>query len=194
MRLTAPETLCPGAREIERLVFAVRSQTNSAKEYRVDMEKRHGIGQCECKDAVCNKNPDCKHLTAVRKFITIKVAQAVIKSHETPKKPIRKVSQSQAARNRLYHALRKRYLMEHPFCMACRTVNEAAGYPLWYVRFSDDVHHRFGRLGELLFWEPGYMAVCNNCHRWIHDHPAKARELGLLAPVGQWNKTELAKS
>lgn len=85
MRLTAPETLCPGVREIERLVFAVRSRTNSAKEYRVDMEKRHGIGRCECMDAVCNQNPDCKHLTAVRKFITIMVAQAVIKSHETPK-------------------------------------------------------------------------------------------------------------
>lgn len=25
------------------------------------------------------------------------------------------------------------------------------------------------------------VAICGPCHRWVHDHPVRARELGLLA-------------
>ena len=50
-------------------------------------------------------------------------------------------------------------------------------------------HHKFGRRGKLLLWEPGFVPVCDSCHpSWIHfEQVAKAQDLGLLAPPGQWN-------
>jgi hypothetical protein len=56
---------------------------------------------------------------------------------------------------------------------------------------ATECHHRFGRRGGLLKFEPFWMAVCSSCHAWIHGTPAKARELGLLAPVGQFNNQSL---
>ena len=49
-------------------------------------------------------------------------------------------------------------------------------------------HHKRGRRGVLLLYEPLWVPVCNSCHDWIHDRkPGFARQLGLLAPIGQWN-------
>ena len=49
-------------------------------------------------------------------------------------------------------------------------------------------HHKRGRRGVLLLYEPLWVPVCNSCHDWIHDRkPGFARQLGLLAPIGQCN-------
>lgn len=49
-----------------------------------------------------------------------------------------------------------------------------------------DVHHTRGRTGTLLldtrFWVP----VCRECHNWIQDNPAEARQARLVAPIGKW--------
>ena len=53
-----------------------------------------------------------------------------------------------------------------------------------------EVHHVRGRLGALLLDDRHWMAVSRQGHQWIHDHPARARELGWLAQPGEWGRTE----
>ncbi len=59
-----------------------------------------------------------------------------------------------------------------------------AVYPL---EWATQCHHIFGRVGKLLLWEHGWMAVSERGHNWIHSNPAKAREMGFLCPAGLWN-------
>lgn len=48
-----------------------------------------------------------------------------------------------------------------------------------------EVHHTRGRVGGLMLDRQFWLALCSKCHRWIHDHPAKARAAGLLGPWGR---------
>ena len=48
-------------------------------------------------------------------------------------------------------------------------------------------HHVVGRSGPQKDDPKNWRAVCFQCHRWIHDHPAEARKRGLLAEKGKWN-------
>jgi len=50
------------------------------------------------------------------------------------------------------------------------------------------VHHKRGRLGKLLTETKHWVALCFDCHRWVHDNPEWARKSGLLAEKGCWNK------
>ncbi len=58
----------------------------------------------------------------------------------------------------------------------------------------NEVHHRFGRLGELLEWQPGWMAVSKQGHRWIHSNIEEAMKRGWIGPKGTWNDFEKAKA
>ena len=100
-----------------------------------------------------------------------------------PRRPIARVSKRQSARKRLYAAMAHRFKLDHPLCQACPKVRP--GKP---QRWTDDVHHSHGKIGELLFYVPWFVAVCRECHNWIGNHPAAARKLGLLCELGQWNK------
>jgi hypothetical protein len=103
-----------------------------------------------------------------------------------PRTRIRSVSKSQARRLRLYAVIRKTYLLQHPLCEACHKVQPFAGYSP-QEKWSEEIHHTRGKLGELLFATQFFKAVCRTCHNWIGDHPAQARELGLLCEKGQFN-------
>ena len=81
--------------------------------------------------------------------------------------PLKRRSTKQARRDRQYRVLRGHWLGEHPNCEAC-------------AREATDVHHMAGRLGYRLLDVATWMATCPECHRWIHEHPAEARELGWL--------------
>lgn len=81
-KLTPIERLAPGVIEDSRLLFKVQSRTNKNKFYTVDVEQRDGLSRCDCADATLNKNPDCWHVRQVRKYITVKVAQAVITANQ----------------------------------------------------------------------------------------------------------------
>ena len=80
MILTPPTSLVPGVVETDRLVFRVPSRSRK-RTHEVDMERRHGIGECSCEDCRINGNVDCHHLQLVRKYLACRVAQAVILSH-----------------------------------------------------------------------------------------------------------------
>jgi len=76
-----------------------------------------------------------------------------------------------------YKKLKDEFLATHTLCAKCDKV-----IPL----YGRTVHHKYGRLGKLKCWVPGWRMLCWKCHDWVHGHPAAARELGLYAPHGMW--------
>ncbi len=54
-------------------------------------------------------------------------------------------------------------------------------------RLANQIHHKFGKIGKLLLWEPGWRPVSLAGHQWIDAHREEARKRGLLAPIGSWN-------
>jgi len=48
-------------------------------------------------------------------------------------------------------------------------------------------HHYQGRRGMLLLYEPFWIPVSWEGHRWIDEHRERARFLGLLCPLGRYN-------
>jgi hypothetical protein len=78
---------------------------------------------------------------------------------------LRPVSKKRSALNKYYLAIRAGFLKNHPRC-------EMPGCS----RFSQDIHHKAGRLDGNLINVLTFMAVCRNCHSYIHDHPSWSRE------------------
>lgn len=70
-----------------------------------------------------------------------------------------------------YSQSRKEYLSEHPFCEA-----RVSGC----THTATDIHHKAGRFGDRLTDKSEFLAVCRNCHRWIHDNDKLSREKGWL--------------
>lgn len=90
---------------------------------------------------------------------------------------ITKVSSRQKTRLSEYARAKKRWWRDGLKCEMGGCVNQAEKQP----------HHKFGRVGALLCDERGWIALCIFHHTWVHQHPTEARQLGLLAPLGQWN-------
>ena len=68
--------------------------------------------------------------------------------------------------------VRRSYLLEHPTCEA-----RVEGCTWLAVH----VHHRLPTgIGGALLDLSNLVAVCRNCHEWIHQRPARARQIGLL--------------
>lgn len=81
---------------------------------------------------------------------------------------INPVSKKRGARLKIYYVLRKQYLIDNPACM------------LYPELLACDVHHKAGRLGEMLNKVEHWMAVSRKAHTWIHANGREARELGYL--------------
>lgn len=86
---------------------------------------------------------------------------------EKEKKPISIRSVKRMAEERLYDKKKKEYLTEHIRC-------EVKGCN----RVSEQLHHRKGRIGKLLYDERFFMAVCRAHHRIIEDNPDEAKNNG----------------
>ncbi len=89
---------------------------------------------------------------------------------------IRSMSKKRAVQNKEYAKLKKAFMNRAIFCEAKNCIRPAV-----------DLHHKFGRIGRLLTWVPGFMALCRPHHLMCKSDPIEARALGLLCPVGQWN-------
>ena len=94
--------------------------------------------------------------------------------------PLRRISKKRAKIQRQRAEMSSTELDHRPRC-------EAGGL-LLILGESDDCQGRSVELHEPLTRARGgsildpdnTVAVCRNCHRWIHDNPRSATELGLL--------------
>ena len=91
-------------------------------------------------------------------------------SKPTSRKPIASRSPKRAKQEREYLKKRKDFLYYHPLCQA--------KIPNICTTHATDVHHKQGRIGQLLTDETKFLAVCRQCHDWIETHPKEAKELG----------------
>ena len=87
----------------------------------------------------------------------------------TVRKPIPSRSPKRSKEERLYAGKRIIFLDKFPICQVhlphCSTE-------------STDVHHRMGRVGELLLKEEFWLSTCRQCHNYIELNPAWAIEKG----------------
>ncbi len=84
-------------------------------------------------------------------------------------KPIRFLSKKRAAQNVLYLKKRRIFMEQNNKCQA-----KLSRCTYW----ATDVHHPQGRLGDLLTDESKFIALCRNCHTFIEENPAFAKEHG----------------
>jgi len=80
-----------------------------------------------------------------------------------PVKKISNKSEGQKIRENIYKDLRKIYLNKNQKC----EVNNS--------HKSTEIHHISGRNGDRLNDVKFFLAVCRECHRWIHENPKEAR-------------------
>lgn len=99
-----------------------------------------------------------------------------------PKPKFTKQRDKTRKRQREYRVARDRFLFRHPKCqvgIACRTEVESENGVTVFWGDATEVHHRSGR-GEHFLNVDSWLAVCHECHAWIHAHPAVSYERGWL--------------
>lgn len=93
-------------------------------------------------------------------------------------KRIRRTSTARAKQLREYRKIKAEFLKSRPSCFWCGTL----------LRVEDrELHHKYGRAGRLLTWEPGFRCLCDWHHRMVHSEPAWAIKHSLLGPMGTFN-------
>jgi hypothetical protein len=99
------------------------------------------------------------------------------KSKDNTQKPtksaISQVSSKRKKKDQEYLKLRNRFLTDFSLCQiavkGC-SIN------------ATDVHHTYAGANRDAYYlvQSTWLAVCRNCHDWIHAHPKKSRALGYL--------------
>lgn len=82
------------------------------------------------------------------------------------RQPIAKVSKKRAVQNREYYKVKLDFMIHHPKCQVC------------HIKYSKDIHHKRGRIGDLLTDSNYFLAVCRSCHEKIETSPDWARKMG----------------
>jgi len=89
------------------------------------------------------------------------------------KSAISQVSSKRKKKDLEYSKLRKRFLTDFSLCQiavkGC-SVN------------ATDVHHTYAGSNRDAFYlvQSTWLAVCRNCHDWVHAHPKESRAFGYL--------------
>lgn len=74
-------------------------------------------------------------------------------------------SRKRASQEAEYTTLRREFLAEYRFCALCD-------------EYSEQVHHKAGRVGQLLLDVSKWLPVCAEDHQYITEHPAWAIAYG----------------
>ena len=85
------------------------------------------------------------------------------------KKKIRQVSEKRQTQLAIYRKKRGEYMGSVKVC-EFKGCNHK----------PQDLHHKNGRVGAMVFNTAYFMAVCRVHHNWIHENPAEAREMDYL--------------
>lgn len=88
-------------------------------------------------------------------------------SNAKPKKPIKAKSAKRVDEENIYKKEHKKYLIAYPYC----EVRECK-------LSSNQIHHKKGRIGSLLYNPEYFLAVCSDCHSKIELNPVWAKENG----------------
>lgn len=101
-----------------------------------------------------------------------------------PRPKIKKISNRGYERNKLYKKARLEYLETHPCCEVklpgCTIPHDG------YDASGLQVHHKLGRIGDLLYDKRYFLAVCHSCHEAI-------TRFGNLAISHGWSLPRLNK-
>lgn len=93
---------------------------------------------------------------------------------------IKSRSQSEEVRMAVYRPIANLFKAAYPRCQ-CHTMIAALECQVAdRSPETEDIHHRFGREGLLLFDIRFFIACCRKCHDWIHANPKTAELVGLL--------------
>ena len=80
---------------------------------------------------------------------------------------IRQRSERRAKEERIYHTKTKpKYLKDNPICKVCT------------IKKATTIHHKRGRIGNLLNDIKYFLGCCIGCHRKIEDNPEWAKKMG----------------
>jgi hypothetical protein len=109
---------------------------------------------------------------------------AKLRPENTKAGGVKAMSGGETQRYKVYRAIAILFKNAHPFC------ESPADIPCECTIVTDEVHHKSGRDGLLLFDIRHFIPLCSSCHTWIHQHPEEAIKLNLLADKGQWRKTQ----
>lgn len=95
------------------------------------------------------------------------------KKEKAKPKPIPTMSEKRKKDNKVYLTLNKVYLESHPVCEA--RLSACTGQ-------SEEVHHKYSGKdrGKHYLDINTWLAVCGECHRYIHKNPKETREKKLL--------------
>lgn len=101
----------------------------------------------------------------------------------SPSGGIRGQSGSAKVRAEVYGAIAKVFkrVEENKFCLACYLRD------LPRLNKTDDIHHKRGRSGLLLFDVRYFVPVCRSCHQWLGANIKEAEAFGLIEPK-YWGK------
>ena len=108
------------------------------------------------------------------------------RSLDKPRKRIHRRTSKRANEERIYNLRVRVWLREtgNTFCHCCVSRNSVIK-----PNPSMECHHLYGKRGDLLLWEDGWLPICKKCHFWVHfQEPEMARNLGMLPPKGCWNR------
>lgn len=104
-----------------------------------------------------------------KSFIKTEKVQEIAK--EALKKGIARRSPKRAKEEREYNKERKIYLSENSNCEL-----KVLGV---CTHVATTIHHSRGRIGKLLLDKKWWKRGCLECHKWVEEHPEKAKELKL---------------
>ena len=99
------------------------------------------------------------------------------KSKDNTQKPtksaISQVSSKRKKKDQEYLKLRNRFLTDFSLCQIA-----VKGCSINAI----DVHHTYAGANRDAFYlvQSTWLAVCRNCHDWVHSHPKESRALGYL--------------
>lgn len=102
-------------------------------------------------------------------------------------KKIKRRSNKRAKQERLYLKLRDKFLQENPQC----AVHKLKFHDPWggvHFCVATQVHHKKGRIGDLLTDVRYFLPVCDEGHKEIEDNPKWAKEQGFS--LNRLSKTE----
>ena len=101
------------------------------------------------------------------------------RAESTPKANIRRSSNRSKESNKIYEKVKRAWRKEREAIDGGKCAVEIDGVAC-SERMDPNPHHIRGRLGKRLYDKKNFLPGCWKHHRYLHDNPAKARELGYI--------------